>query len=625
MIRSIALAVLVCAAGTVPGLAQQNSATPAGTHTITVVLPSLKSFYDDLKVPFDLAEDPKGYETLIDTLEVFVVGLERDKPLGLRMLSSPAGGLHANLSLPVKGAPGDAKADPQYQKLRENLWDLDLKTAPPPDPRMIRLVPPTIRTRLPGLKLGAAERLMFGGRDGYMRRETDVVHMGVELADVRSFKGGIPFDFPAGIDLGVRINGQAQPAADRQKAFAKLKGEMSGASKKKADEAATAFALRDGVYQQLLAELERFFVENSEILGRWTLDNSKRNAAFQLDLAALPNTDLATSVETVRPSANPYALVKGDDAAIRFTSQLTLDSLRKKHAGELAKLVKAHVADLIDGDAQRDAPSKDADKQALNLLFEAMADVATQAELTGCLRSWETKPGYFDTLGALKIADQAKYADMLKQLAGLGGALKVDLDVETVGGVTLHKIAGKSLQNSLPEFISADGTVWIGLGPNVLWYASGDGVQARLKAAIAEAQAANAPEVAPLQVAVRMGPLARFGDSYRKRNPAPAKPKATPAAKPAPKADGEGSKKPVLARGNKEEGASPLAQLTTLLGEMNLQALATQALQGKDDTLAVSLTREGDKARVDMQADTGLLRFVGKAVSKFVKDNLSDE
>lgn len=49
-----------------------------------------------------------------------------------------------------------------------------------------------------------------------------------------------------------------------------------------------------------------------------------------------------------------------------------------------------------------------------------MADVATQAELTGCLRSWETKPGHFDTLGALKIADQAKYADMLKQLAGLG-------------------------------------------------------------------------------------------------------------------------------------------------------------------------------------------------------------
>lgn len=625
MIRSIALAVLVCAAGTVPGLAQQNSAAPAGTHTMTVVLPSLKTFYDDLKVPFDLAEDPKGYETLIDTLEVFVVGIERDKPIGLRLLSSAAGGVHANLSLPVKGAPGDAKIDPQYQKLRENLWDLDLKTAPPPDPRMIRLVPPTIRTKLPGLKLGPAERLMFGGRDGYMRREPEVVHMGVELADVRSLKGTIPFDFPAGVDLGIRVNGQAQPAADRQKAFAKLKGEMTKASKKKAEETDSAFALRDGVFQQLLAELERFFVENSEILGRWTLDNSQRKAAFQLDLSALPNTDLATSVEVVKPTSNPYAQVQGDDAAIRFSSQLTLDTLRKKHAGELAALVKTHVASLIDADAKREAAAKQADKQALNLLFEAMADVATQAELTGCLRAWETKPGHFDTLGALKISDPAKYAGMLKELSGLGATLKVELDVETIEGVTLHKLAGQTLQKSLPEFISADGTVWIGLGPNVLWYGSGDTVQARLKTAIAQAAAANAPEVAPLQVAVRMGPISRFSRSYSQRNPAPEKPKAAPVAKPAPKADGAGGKKPVLARGTKEEGASPLAQLTTLLGEMNLQELATQALQGKDDTLAMSLTRDGEKARVEMSADTGLLRFVGKAVSKFVKDNLSDE
>ena len=66
-------------------------------------------------------------------------------------------------------------------------------------------------------------------------------------------------------------------------------------------------------------------------------------------------------------------------------------------------------------------------------------------------------------------------------------------------------------------------------------------------------------------------------------------------------------------------------ELLPVVVHVATRALATQALQGKDDTLAMSLTREGDKARVDMQADTGLLRFVGKAVSKFVKDNLSDE
>ena len=609
--------------------AQQTAAGPAVAPTITLVLPSLKNLFEDMKVPFDLAQDKKGYDTLVDTLEVFLVGIERDKPVGVRVISG-GDAMHPALSIPVllppKGVVGDPKGDPNFKKLRDNLWDLDLKTAPPPDPAYIRQIPTPIRTKLPGLKLGPGERLMFGGRDGYMGRDAQAVHIATELSEIRGLKGLVAWDFPAGTDLAVTLDGKAQKPENRLKAFAKIRSEMLGAVKQKADEAESAFALREAGLRQLVDELQRFYAESGEIQMLLTVDGEKKNSSATLALTALPGTELEESAKLVKPEPSKYALISTKDAAVVFTGHLPLDPLRKKHAGELHSVIQKHVEHLIDSDKAKPDAEKTADKSALGILFSAIKDVATQGELTGALRSWATGGGKLDTVGVLKVASTDPYAALLKGLQDAGGPITVAMSAEKQDDVEIHKIVSPGAAKQFAEIIGADGAIYIGLAANELWYAAGDGVLPRLKAAITESRGAVGAASAPLAMSVRIGPLTEFVNSYTKRNPLPERPKAAPAAKPAPKTGGDGgSKRPALPAAQRDTTKSPLENLQTLMGDMDLQKLATEAFQGTDDTVAVSLTEVDGKIRLDTKVDSGLLRFLGTVMSKFVKDNLSDE
>src|SRR5580765_584328 len=47
--------------------------------SITVVFPSIDEVYKDLKLAFDLVGDKKGFETLKDTIDTFLVGVDTTK------------------------------------------------------------------------------------------------------------------------------------------------------------------------------------------------------------------------------------------------------------------------------------------------------------------------------------------------------------------------------------------------------------------------------------------------------------------------------------------------------------------------------------------------------------------
>jgi hypothetical protein len=68
--------------------------------SITVVFPSIDEVFKDLKLAFDLVEDSKGFTTLKETVETFLVGVDTTKAGGIRVYPT-ATGLQSVLSFPV--------------------------------------------------------------------------------------------------------------------------------------------------------------------------------------------------------------------------------------------------------------------------------------------------------------------------------------------------------------------------------------------------------------------------------------------------------------------------------------------------------------------------------------------
>ncbi|HTI50768.1 MAG TPA: hypothetical protein VL475_07450, partial [Planctomycetaceae bacterium] len=247
---------------------------------ITVVLPSADALFEDLKLPFDLVGDEKGYKTLKETIEVFLVGVDTATPSGVRVYSS-GGALPYVLTLPVKNAK-------DLKEFLTNLWDLDLKTTPPPAPALVPQVPKAVEAKRRTLKLEKDERLMFGLYDGYLRFEAaaGTVHISELLEDVKNAKGPLPVELLKGRDLVALIDGSLQKPEDRRSAFAKARKEVLGAVTKGEKEEDSEFALRKALAEQQIDEIERFFAESSKIELGWTTSAEEKNAKMALDLSA---------------------------------------------------------------------------------------------------------------------------------------------------------------------------------------------------------------------------------------------------------------------------------------------------------------------------------------------------
>jgi hypothetical protein len=67
-----------------------------------------------------------------------------------------------------------------------------------------------------------------------------------------------------------------------------------------------------------------------------------------------------------------------------------------------------------------------------------------------------------------------------------------------------------------------------------------------------------------------------------------------------------------------------LADAKSSVSDLELHKVASEAFQKGDGHFSLSLKREGDKAKLLVTCDEGILRFVGLTLSKFTKDNLAD-
>ncbi len=593
---------------TPPAWCQSKTAASAGEKpVVTIEVPSIDRSYQDLKFLFDLAGDPSGYKTLKDTIDVFVTGVETDKPAGYRIFATNSG-LQTVASLPVKN-------EAEFKKFLRNLWDLDVKTAPAPEPAMASKIPAATRTKLQSLKLQPNERLLFGLFDGFLRFDSNTVQVGDTLDTVRLGDGKLSRTGEKGAALTVHVDGDAQPLDQKRAAFEKSKADALSRLKQGKNEPDADFALKKAMVAQQFAKLELLFAETSHFDLTGGISRERKRTEIGTEIVGAKETSLAKDIARIGESPDEFAGVSKKSAVLSGSINAPVNSALGKSLKDVAHQARDVALEKLDGASKIDAADKDTDKGLTNLLFDVIEDVAGMKTYNGFVRTWSNSDGNLTTVGAAAVADTEKYRERLRKF-------KTREEVhpkEAVGrGVEIHRIHATSWTKDAPELFDKEGSVFIATSDKAIWYAVGEGALEKLERAMHEAHdnSGSKSDLA-LDLHIQMLPLAEVWDKIDSRQPA---------KKEAPVKTVTAVKNPKEKVKEKAgEGERPtVAQAASVLAGLHLSKLAVEASKHGHDTMSLTLSRKGDKAIVTGQFDEGSLRFVGLALSKFVKDNLEE-
>ena len=519
-VSSRSLFLLTCAGALFAASTVRSESPPKSENlkpVVTVVLPTINEADHDLKFLFDLAEDKKGYDTLKESLETFLVGIERDKN-GILEVFATDDGVRTVGILPVK-------SETDFHKFLENLFDLDIKTAPPPRPDLITQVPREKQTESHSAKLTRDERLIFGLYDAYLKYEAGTVRIGEKLDDIRRLPRQTAVSRPSDAKLFVRLDGESLSPEQRQSAFAKTRKLLLDELKQGESESAAEFKLRKSAAEQQANELDRLFSQATHADLAWSTSTEKKQSNVHARLTAAKDTDLASSIAQISKQPNNYSGISTDGTVFSLTVNMPLDEKQQKMLKTLAHDGRAALQGRIEHSDKRDSSRKAIDGDLVDLVFDIINDGLGEKQVNGFVRTWSETGGKLTTVGAIRVADGVKFVELLQKVAARQKGT-VNLKIETVAGVDIHKVTLSEDAKSYPELFDDEGALYVGTARNAAWYALGANSLDRLKNAIHEAEGSARKDDTAVAVQARLAPLAETLDRivarHQERNEKPA-------------------------------------------------------------------------------------------------------
>jgi len=570
----------------------QRAAAAAEKPIMTAELPSINRGYDDMKFLFELANDEKGYQTFKDTLDAFIEGVQTDKPVGFRTYVS-GGQLHTVASLPVKN-----EAD--FQKFLKNLWDLDVKTAPPPTPALLPQVPRDIQAKARSMKLDKEERIIFGVTDGFLRFEQGHVHLGRSIEAVRVARGGMATNVPKGASLAMHLDGQTLSPADRRAAFEKSKEEFLSMPKREDFQTDADYELARAAMEYQLSKIELLFSESALLNASWTTSREKKNWQLDGEVTPAKDTSLAKDLAAVGKAPDEFAGVSKQGTAVWANMNMPVNPAVGKKLAAFAGQARGVAKDKIDKASGLSADQKVNDKDFADLISKVVEDVAGMSTFNGFVRTWPSGEGTLTTVGAAQVPDGQKYRELVRKFR----------NQEQVGdksgssGVEIHKITLAKWPQDYPELFDKSGAVYIGTADKAVWYALGPKALERLQQAAGEAKSGGEKSDSAIELHAELRPLTDLWNMIRSRQP-------------------EGAAKKVE-KTSEEKGRKRISRAASTVADLNLHKVAADSFKDGDDKVSLSLKRKGDKAELSARFDEGVLRFAGKSLSKFTKENLEE-
>lgn len=373
----------------------------------------------------------------------------------------------------------------------------------------------------------------------------------------------------------------------RSESFTELRKDNLAELQQRPSESTSEFELRKGTRSIIYDELQRIYVEASEV-NVWTRqDRENSTAKISFEAGGIANTSLAESIAQLGQRPDAFAGVQSlSETVMSGRLNHPIDSLRQQNASMYLDLLTTDVHNRIDNLATLG----NAEKQATRTIFDDVVTLFRDGFASGNVNGFAEvlhDGTQFTLIGAVSAPGSERLTETLKQLPQARAGNTVVLDVASVDDITIHKISlSEGFVDLADDLFGVGREFLIGIGRDQVWLATGPDSLALLESKIGEAEDAETSDVV-LSVDIRMAPWARRLNELAEQREKP---------------------QDVEERSAWRENLLRIRQLS--------QSLVTH------DDLLLSVTRGDAKVSGGVHLDKGLLRFLGHQIARLAKENL---
>ncbi|MEQ9406713.1 MAG: hypothetical protein RIK87_03265 [Fuerstiella sp.] len=573
MIRSFStpLVLLGAAVLCLPGARSQEPHHPE----ISIGHKGIEQLKSDIKLMLDLATtDERHWENWDGVIELFAFGLDYGKPIRVDLLSGlnpmPVM-IYGAYQEPVDDLLHENLEGAEYvpQKISDTLYEML-----PPDQGWFRVLPaekyailalstPSDHNLLKQLILKAVNPLPV---------ITEVLQNGAS----------------AGIQL-VNTANTAEDQKKRRDSFAEIRAVQMDALQKRPQETQTEFELRKGLLSVNLDELERLMVESRITRAQAFLNTDDLTASIRFSDEAIPESSLADSIALFGQQKDAFvAIPKAEGAALSLRMNHPIDQLRQANTLTIIELIRNDIQTRLTDNDTMTAEQKQATEQLVDGIIAVVKDGVATGNVNAFLESVPNDEGRFVTHGAMSAKDARRLDETLALISKTGSGNEIDTSVETVNGVNIHRIRlKKGFLKIFDDVFGDDGQVYIGTADNMVWLGAGPDCLPPLKQAIESLQEPADSDVV-FRVESDLLPWVRRAKKLVEALPEP------------------------TTLDDQQARRDHLLRLTH----------AVESMKEEDDQANFEMTVKDGTASGEFSFSTGSLRFIGKQLETFSRNNL---
>jgi len=555
-----------------------SSQTPLDSR-ITVAHPGFGLLKSDLKSTIDLTTpiEQKQWENIQGYIDTFIIGIDETREVQVQVMTgvNPAGYL---ICVPLMNGRDPSK------EFRENLDSLGYRMMRDPADHTLYSIE-SDANEYGWMRVDPALRYAF-----FMITTNKTLLPSLKSIVLKAAL--VPTKLNENMIAELK-NPDTTPAAITQRiaAFKPIRDERMALIKQRPDEKPTAFQLRQASNRQLYDEAERIMSEADQLLVTLTMDRTVPAAPkvnLRTTASAIAGTSMEATIAEYSGLTDAFAglqRIKGSSLSVRVNHPL--DALRKKHLTETLTLTKADIEAGLTANKTRKEPEKEAFKKFTTGVLGVLEASVKSGHLNGIVESIPDTDDHSTTVAVFVSPAAAALNQILPLLTDAGKGNAVEMNAAKVGDVDIHKIQiAEGFIDSFDKLFGSHEDLFIGVGPDKVWIASGKNGLETLKTTIA---AVGVPAVNPIVLKIEGNLL-----PWAKRIDAVAK-----------------DEKPGKLTADEEK----LRRERARVRERALSALAT------DDEFSLVVTSKAGAWIGEFTSNTGLLRFVGKMMSAFSKEN----